>query len=105
MDLRQLERALAAFAVLDPAAIPLHHAQVFVVVASRGNPTYGEIEEALNLTNSSVSRTVNALGTTHRKGYNGLGLLETYADPDDRRRFKVRLTAKGKALQRQIEMA
>lgn len=105
MDLRQLERSLAAFAVLDPASFPLHHAQVFVVVALQGTPTYGDIEEALNLTNSSVSRTVNALGATHRRGYSGLGLLETFPDPEDMRRFRVRLTAKGKALMRQIEMA
>ena len=105
MDLRQLERALASFAVFDPTHFNLHHAQVFVYVALQGNPTYADIEEALSLTNSSVSRTVNALGAQHRKGHDGKGLLEGYPDPDDKRRFLVRLTAKGKALMRQIEMA
>jgi DNA-binding MarR family transcriptional regulator len=103
MDLRELEGALAAFAVLSPTSFPIHHAQVFLVVAARGHVTYQEIEEALNLTNSTVSRTVNALGETHRKGYPGLDLLEVYRDPEEGRRYLVRLTAKGKALLRQLQ--
>jgi YD repeat-containing protein len=103
MDLRQLEGALAAFAVLSPTQFPVHHAQVFLHVATSGGCTYEEIEEALNLSNSTVSRTVHALGDTHRKGYDGHGLLETHKDPEEGRRYLVRLTAKGKALLRQLE--
>lgn len=103
MDLRQLESALAAFSVLNPTQLPLHHVQVFLEVAKAGSCTYAEIEEALNLANSTVSRTVNALGDTHRKGHPGFDLLEVHPDPDEGRRFVVRLTAKGKALVRQIE--
>lgn len=103
MDLRQLERALAAFSVLSPTQFPIHHAQVFLVVAAQGHCTYEQLEETLNLSNSTVSRTVHALGDKHRKGYDGHGLLETFKDPDEGRRFMVRLTAKGKALVRQLE--
>lgn len=103
MDLRQLERALAAFSVFSPTQFPLHHAQVFLVVASRGRCTYEDLEEALTLSNSTVSRTVHALGDTHRKGYSGHGLLESFRDPEEGRRFLVRLTPKGKALARQLE--
>ena len=103
MDLRQLERALAAFSVLSPTAFPIHHAEVFLVVAQRGQATYRELEEALNLSNSTVSRTVHALGETHRKGYDGHALLEVVRDPEEGRRFVIRLTAKGTALVRQIE--
>lgn len=104
MDLRQLENALAAFSAISPTSFPIHHAEVFLHVATQGRGvTYLEIEEALNLSNSTVSRTVHALGDTHRKGYDGHGLLETFKDPEEGRRLLVRLTAKGKALIRQLE--
>lgn len=103
MDLSQLERALAAFAVLSPVSFPLHHAQIFLVVAKRGQCCYWDIEDELSITNGTVSRCVHAMGDTHRKGYPGHGLLETFRDPAEGRRFLVRLTAKGRALARQIE--
>jgi DNA-binding MarR family transcriptional regulator len=103
MDIRQLENALAAFSALSPTAFPVHHAEIFLFVAGKRIATYTEIEDALNLSNSTVSRTVHALGDTHRRGYEGYGLLETYRDPEEGRRFVVRLTAKGHALLRQLE--
>ena len=103
MDLSQLERALAAFAVLSPFSFPLHHAQIFLVVAERGQCSYWDIEDELSITNGTVSRCVHAMGDTHRKGYPGHGLLEIFRDPAEGRRFLVRLTAKGRALARQIE--
>lgn len=103
MDLRQLEGALAAFSVLRPTQFPVHHAEVFLYVATHPNCTYADIEKALNLSNSTVSRTVHALGETHRKGYEGLELLEVFADPGEGRRYLVRPTAAGKALVRQLQ--
>ncbi len=73
------------------------------MVAQKGKATYRELEEALNLSNSTISRTVHALGDVHRKGYEGHGLLEFDRDYEEGRRFMVRLTAKGKALARQLE--
>jgi DNA-binding MarR family transcriptional regulator len=103
MDLRQLERALAAFSVLSPTSLPLHHVEVFLHVAQYGPCSYEALEEALDLSNSTVSRTVHALGDQHRKGYDGHGLLDLKRDPQEGRRFVVSLTSKGKALLRQLE--
>jgi YD repeat-containing protein len=103
MDIRELERALAAFSVLSPTSFPLHHAQVFLYVARNGPCSYEDLEEALALSNSTVSRTVHALGDQHRKGYDGYGLLDAIRDPQEGRRYSVRLAAKGKALLRQLE--
>lgn len=103
MDLVQLESALATFAVLDPTQLPLHHVQVFLVVALRGRATYRDIEEALNLSNASVSRTVNALADVHRTGRQGHALLEVHRDPEEGRRYVVVLSSRGKAILRQIE--
>ena len=103
MALDQLRRVLALLAVLDPQ-MPLHFIQVFLTVADGegGSCTYREIEEALNLTNSSVSRTLNALGSRHRKGDRGHGLIEVFIDPSDGRRYRARLTKRGRALANQI---
>jgi len=103
MDLNQLASALAAFSVLNPTSFPIHHAEVFLYVARRGRCTYAEIERDLDLSNSTVSRVVMALGEVHRKGYPGHGLLGIIKDPDEGRRYLITLTAKGKALQRQLE--
>ena len=102
MDLLELEKALEAFATISPTGMPLHHVQVFIHVVQQEGCTYSEIEEALNLTNSTVSRTINALGEVHRKGYAGFDLLEVVPDPEEGRRFCVWLKPKGKALKRQL---
>ena len=102
MDLFELEKGLEAFATINPTGMPLHHVQVFIFICRNEGCTYAEIEEALNLTNSTVSRTINALGETHRKGYKGFELLEVQPDPEEGRRFCVWLKPKGKALKRQL---
>lgn len=105
MDLDQLARALDVFATLDPIEFPLHRAQLFLEVARRGQPgaTFTELEEALSLTNGSISRGVSALGDVNRHGEPGYRLLEVAKDPRQTRRFLVRLSPRGRALLRQIE--
>lgn len=102
MDLRQLARGLDAFAALDPTVLPLHQAQLFLEVAERGQCSYQDLEEALNLTNGSVSRCVNALGAVNRHGRPGHALLEAFPDPRQPRRLLVRLSARGHALARAL---
>lgn len=106
MELDQLAAAADAFAAQhdDPTAVPLHHFRLFLEVARvGGRATYRQLENALALNNSSVSRTVNALGAEHRTGRPGLGLLTTYPDPEEGRRLVVALTPKGSALLRQLQ--
>lgn len=106
MKLEQLALACDAFAAhhLDPKGVPLHHLRLVLEVVMRGGRcTYQQLQETLDLTNSSVSRTVNALGSEHRNGKPGLGLLTTYPDPDEGRRFVVTLTPKGTAFLRQLQ--
>jgi len=108
MDLAHLAAAADAFAAHhdDPTAVPLHHFRLFIEVGRlSGRCTYRQLQDALSLNNSSVSRTVNALGAEHRKGRPGLGLLTTYPDPDEGRRNLVALTPKGIALMRQLQIS
>lgn len=102
MDHDQLEKALAAFAVLEPTHFPLHFSQIFLVVARNEPCTFQKVMEALDLTNSAVSRTVMALGQTSRKGTPGFDLMYCEKDPKEGRRLLIFLTPKGKALYRQL---
>jgi DNA-binding MarR family transcriptional regulator len=104
MDLYQLDVALAKFATLDSARLPIHWPQILVAVAILGDPTYEDLEQRLNLTNSSVSRSVNGMGDHHRLGGDGLKLLTASRDPERGRRCRVRLSARGKALVRELQM-
>jgi DNA-binding MarR family transcriptional regulator len=103
MDLPQLSRALAVFGSLDPGALAFHHVQILLVIAERGTCTYKEIEQELGFSNAAISRSIDSLAenSNHRK--NNLGLVEKFIDPAEGRRYRARLTRKGKALIRTIE--
>jgi DNA-binding MarR family transcriptional regulator len=103
MELDRLAQCLGAFSTLEPIHFPLHHAQMFLEVARKENSTYAELEDALGLTNGSVSRSVTALSETNRHGEKGYQLVEVKRDENQRRRFVVSLTKKGHALKRQLE--
>ena len=103
MDLDQLEAALAAFSVLEPTGLPVHHVQVYLTVAKTEPCLYDNIEQHLGLSNASVSRTVNALSDVHRTGREGLRLLKIAKDPEEGRRYLVSLSTRGRALLRQIK--
>jgi DNA-binding MarR family transcriptional regulator len=51
---------------------------------------------------SGMTRTLSALGTGGRKGATGFGLVQQAIDPKDLRKHQTFLTAKGKALIREI---
>lgn len=103
MTLDRLSRSLGLFATLDPQ-LQLHFIRVFLYVAQHHSVTYAELEKAMDTTNSSISRTLNALGSRHRSGEKGLGLVEVFIDPDQGRRYRARLTKKGRALLQQLEI-
>jgi DNA-binding MarR family transcriptional regulator len=72
---------------------------VFLFVAVHGGRdgvAMQTISEELDISQSSVSRNAYKLGDVNRHKKIGVGLLETFEDPMERRRKLVRLTAKGK---------
>ena len=105
MSLHQLARSLAILNSLDPAALPLHHAQVLVFIAQKGTCSYSEIEQEFNLSNASVSRICGALSDASNRRKETLNLIEIFRDPTEVRRHRVRLNAKGKAVMRSIAQA
>ena len=60
------------------------------------------ISEELAIAQSSVSRNVYKLGDINTHTKIGIGLLETFEDPMERRRKIVRLTSKGQRVHRPI---
>lgn len=105
MDLRQLETALSLFSQLSPGGFPVHHAQVFLLVAAagKGGTTYQALSEALNLTSASISRSCNALSARARHRKDAMGLLAINRDPEGTRSYRVTLSPRGRALARTIE--
>lgn len=103
MDLDSLGSALSLFAAQDPTGLPLHHVRLWLEVARQGSCTFEHLEEALQLTNSSVSRSVAALSDRNRHGDRGLRLLQVERDPAMGRRFLVRLSPKGRLLAKEID--
>ena len=105
MDLDRLETALEIFGSLAPGHMPTHHVQMVLFIASGGSVgvTYSEIERRFRLSNAAASRSVNALSDAARHRKTALGLVEIIRDPNEGRRYRVRLTSKGSALLRSIE--
>ena len=101
--IEQLGKAFEIFGSLDPGALPLHHAQIYLFIAEEGSTTYREIEEKFELSNASASRVVNSLSSKARHRQTSLGLCEIYQDPKEGRRNRVKLSKKGKYLYKQIE--
>jgi len=66
--------------------------------------TYASIENRLSLSNAATSRSINSLSThaRHRKT-EPVGLVEKIIDPDEGRRYKVRLTKKGLNLMKALD--
>jgi DNA-binding MarR family transcriptional regulator len=102
VDLDQLARALDVFKTLDPAQLPAHRIRFFLEIAQHGPIDYRELEQRLVTSNASVSRNVQALSDIREDGRAGFGLVETFKDPADGRRFLVRLTTRGKHLMNQL---
>lgn len=102
MDLDQLDRALEVLGSLDPGALPLHHAQVFLFIAQEESCTYKQIQDRFEISNASASRIVNSLSEHARHRKSCLGLVEVVIDPREGRRYLVRLSKKGAAVKRAL---
>ena len=102
--IKKLYSALSLFDQLSPKNMPTHHAQTYLLIGSHSSVTYRDIEKSMGISNASASRIVHALAdikATHRK--TNLNLVEIYIDPEESRRYRVRLTSKGKELMKALD--
>ena len=106
MDRSRLAAALEVFASLADSSLPLHQIQMVLFIGEHGPAgcTYAAIENRLSLSNAAASRSVNSLSTNarHRKT-EPMGLVEVFIDPEEGRRYRVRLTKKGLNLMRALD--
>lgn len=65
-----------------------HHLNYLQAIAEMGNPTFGELAAALNVTKPSVTSIVNKLMS--------VDFISKTQSKDDKRIFYIRLTKKGK---------
>ena len=103
MDLSKLAACLETVGSMAPGNFPIHHAQVLLFIAKKESCTYREIESHFDVSNASASRIVHSLGMNARHRETCLGLVEIYIDPEEGRRYRVRLTKKGKSVIRSLE--
>lgn len=75
---------------------------LLLVAASRRGTSHRRIAEDSDLSRPSVSRNLNALGTSHRNGKAGHGLVAQVPDPHDMKAALVFLTARGRDVVRKL---
>lgn len=97
-------RGLEQFRAMN-AKFPIQWATAFAIVAEAGDMSLGDLERELGVGQTTASMIVLALSTGMRPGEEGLDLLETFPDPEDRRAKRVRLTHKGDRIARALAHA
>lgn len=98
-------RALVEMTAELDRDLPITAALVFLAVGRAGKAglDQGQMQDELELSSSTTSRTVQSLGKTHYlKGRDGLDLVEREFDKTDNRKRVLRLTAKGERVMANI---
>jgi DNA-binding MarR family transcriptional regulator len=82
--------------------MPMQHAYAFVLVALEGGLGVEEYAERAGVTQAVMTRILLALGSRSQGRERGYGLVHQVVDTKDSRRHQTFLTAKGKAIRREI---
>lgn len=82
--------------------IPAQQIAVLLVIALEPGQSQREVGEKVGLSQSSVSRNIDALSQQHRQGKPGHNLVVRRPDPMERRRQNLYLSAKGERLVKRI---
>ena len=93
-----ISRALGALREeLEYSDMPAQLIQILLEVAAVGEVTQQDLEKKVGISRAAVSRflAILSVGVPRRPG---LRLVESFEDPEYRRRKIVRVTAKGKAV-------
>lgn len=95
-------RAVEEFMKLD-RGITMFQIHAFLLVATNEGQTQKWIEEKMDTSNATASRTMSRWMEQERPGKPGYGFIETHVDPNDRRYRMVSLTPKGRAFLNKLE--
>ena len=97
-----LMKANEMFRLLD-REVPCTAVTVFLYIAAHDNCHKQALEEDLDMSTASASRTIDMLCDKNRLSKPGYGLVEKRPDPANGRRLIVSLTPKGKAFLKQYK--
>jgi hypothetical protein len=95
-----LSGVYSALSLFD--AMPVSYAKAFLAVARHEGESVAYYARACGSGSAPMSKRLNDLCETKRKGMTGYGLLTSRQNPMDRRLAEVRLSPKGKALAERI---
>jgi len=101
LALRKCLLVMDAFRAIWPI-MPLQQAYAFLFVALEEGRSVEEYAKRAGITQSVMTRILFALGSTRQRRKPGHGLVQQTIDTEDARRHQTFLTAKGKALMREI---
>ena len=96
-----LLEAFEEFRELDPD-MPIQYATSFLYICRYEGLSIKTLMDLIKLRQSSASRNVSALSEWHKFDKPGLGLVQTFEDPKDRRKKTIELTEKGKKVFAQL---
>ncbi|MBD8687068.1 MULTISPECIES: MarR family winged helix-turn-helix transcriptional regulator [unclassified Rhizobium] len=91
-----VSRVINMLRTLSPD-MPMQQADILFQVVLHPGLTMAELSKRTGLSQSSVSRNIQALSKFHRLGKPGLDLVDVVIDPRESRRRLIFLTASGKA--------
>ena len=92
-----ISRALGALREeLKYSDMPAQMIQILLEVAAIGEVTQQDLEAKVGISRAAISRFLSIL-SVGKPGKPGLRLVESFEDPEYRRRKIVRVTARGKA--------
>jgi DNA-binding MarR family transcriptional regulator len=84
--------------------IPIQQAMIVLALLDSSGPLpMQDLQSFARVSQASISRNCMVLSDWIRAGVPGYGLIESYDDPEYRRRKLVRLTPKGEVLRRKIK--
>jgi DNA-binding MarR family transcriptional regulator len=92
---------MEAFRIIRPS-MPMQHAYVFLLVAMDEGRGVQEYAERAGVTQPVMTRILLALGPRGQKGAAGHRLVQQATGTEDLRKRQTFLTAKGKALMREL---
>ncbi len=102
IDIAKLAQAIEHFRTLDKE-IPAQVIATFLYVASHDDCNKIDMEKVLAFSTASGSRNTDWLSEFHRLNKPGLGLIDKYRDPTNRRRQILKLTPKGRIFVQELK--
>jgi hypothetical protein len=84
---------------------PIAYIRAFALVASKEGLTVAEYAERAGIAPTVMTRNLLDLGEVNRQREAGLGLIVQERDPFDLRKHRARLTAKGRKLSHDLDLA